>query len=343
VARSKTSAEPEAGFDCRDRAARRLRRPIAAALAAAALTLPAGLAGVAAAATGGAPTPAGSPPPPPSPTGAPAAEAPSAGILSLISARTAPHKSFYYGFRYPHLSFAIGSTQPQNDLRIDVLNAAGEVIKTFYRNDVAPDATTRVRWDGTTAAGRPARNGRYRFRILPQGEDRPARRSLLRSIRRARRRASTSSAAISLGFSLYGYAFPLLAAHSFGGPSGRFGAPRSGHTHQGQDVMAACGAPVVAARGGRVQYSGRQSAAGNYIVVDGRDSGFDMVYMHLLEPSPLKAGVTVRTGQPIGLVGRTGDATACHLHFELWTAPGWYEGGSPIDPLPFLRRWDRYS
>ena len=57
----------------------------------------------------------------------------------------------------------------------------------------------------------------------------------------------------------------------------------------------------------------------------------------------LKTGEPVRTGQPIGIVGDTGDATACHLHFELWGAPGWYEGGSPVDPLPFLKKWDAYS
>jgi murein DD-endopeptidase MepM/ murein hydrolase activator NlpD len=53
--------------------------------------------------------------------------------------------------------------------------------------------------------------------------------------------------------------------------------------------------------------------------------------------------MTVRTGEPIGAVGSTGSSTACHLHFELWTAPGWYEGGSPIDPLALLRKWDSYS
>ena len=46
------------------------------------------------------------------------------------------------------------------------------------------------------------------------------------------------------------------------------------------------------------------------------------------------------TGQPIGFVGRTGDATACHLHFEMWPAPGWYTGGSAVDPLPSLKAWD---
>jgi murein DD-endopeptidase MepM/ murein hydrolase activator NlpD len=49
------------------------------------------------------------------------------------------------------------------------------------------------------------------------------------------------------------------------------------------------------------------------------------------------------TGQIIGAVGRTGDATACHLHFEMWSAPGWLTGGQPFDPLAFLKAWDVYS
>jgi murein DD-endopeptidase MepM/ murein hydrolase activator NlpD len=51
----------------------------------------------------------------------------------------------------------------------------------------------------------------------------------------------------------------------------------------------------------------------------------------------------VRTGQPIGFVGDTGDADGCHLHFEMWSGPGWYTGGSPFDPLPSLQAWDRVS
>ena len=84
-------------------------------------------------------------------------------------------------------------------------------------------------------------------------------------------------------------------------------------------------------------------AAGNYVVIDGKGTHARLLYAHLAEPSPLLTGEPVRTGQPIGIVGDTGDATACHLHFEIWTAPGWYEGGSPIDPLPYLEKWDRYS
>jgi murein DD-endopeptidase MepM/ murein hydrolase activator NlpD len=206
-------------------------------------------------------------------------------------------------------------------------------VKSFYRNDIAPETPDSVRWDGTTADGRPAPNGHYSFRIVPQAGGRVARRAS----------SSASSQPLSLSFDLYGYAFPILGAHDYGGAAGRFGTARSGHTHEGQDVMVACGTPLIAARGGRVQYSGYQGAAGNYIVIDGKGTSFDMAYMHLLEPSPLRAGMTVRTGEPIGIVGQTGDATACHLHFEIWTAPGWYEGGSPIDPLPYLEAWDAYS
>jgi murein DD-endopeptidase MepM/ murein hydrolase activator NlpD len=298
---------------------------IAAAIAL--LTCFAGAAG--AATTGGAGTP-GSTPAKGSPTGAPSSS-PSAGPLTLVSAQTTPRKSFYFGYRYPRLSFTIGSSQPANDLRIDVINSSGEIIKTFYREDVAPNIAASIRWDGTTNEGRPAPNGRYSFRISPQGATAPV-----------ARKASTSTT-LSLGFDFYGYAFPVLGAHDYGSEGARFGAGRSGHTHQGQDVMAACNTPLVAARGGRVQMSTWDDAAGNYVVIDGKGTKYDFMYAHLAEPSPLQEGETVRTGQPIGVVGTTGSSTACHLHFEMWDAPGWYEGGSPFDPLAYLQKWDRYS
>jgi murein DD-endopeptidase MepM/ murein hydrolase activator NlpD len=286
----------------------------------------------AAATTGGAGTPGAAPTAKGSPSGSPAS-APSAGALTLLAGETSPRKSFYFGYRYPKLTYTIGSSQAENDLRIDVVNSAGEVVKTFYRENVAPNVAAKVRWDGTTNEGRPASNGRYSFRISPQSAvtETPA------------ARKATASTALSLGFAFYGYAFPILGAHEFGMGAGRFGAARSGHTHQGQDVMAACGTPLVAARGGTVQYAGYEGNAGNYIVIDGRGTPDDFMYAHLAEPSPLHTGETVRTGQPIGIVGDTGDAQGCHLHFEMWGAPGWYEGGSPFDPLPYLEKWDAYS
>jgi len=303
----------------------------------AAIALAASLTSAASAETGGAPTPSGSGPPPPSPVGSPAAGGPSAGNLTLAFAKASPRKSFYYGVRYPSLRYAINSDQPRNDLRIDVVDSEGEAVTSFYRNDVEPNVLESIRWDGKASTRRPAPNGRYAFRVRPQSGG--------KAVRPLRRRASASSESkpVSLNFTIYGYAFPVLGRHDFGDSGAHFGAGRSGHTHQGQDVMARCGLPLVAARGGRVRFNGYQGAAGNYLVIDGRATGFDTAYMHLREPSPLKAGKNVRTGQPIGVVGRTGNASACHLHFEIWTAPGWYEGGSPIDPFPFLKRWDRYS
>ena len=134
------------------------------------------------------------------------------------------------------------------------------------------------------------------------------------------------------------HVFPVQGKHDFGGAQSKFGTGRSGHAHQGHDIFAACGTPIVAARGGTVRWKAFQSRAGNYLVVQ-TDEG-DHVYMHLQAPALVGKGAPVATGQLLGHVGQTGAASACHLHFELWTAPGWYEGGSPVDPLPSLRAWD---
>ena len=54
-------------------------------------------------------------------------------------------------------------------------------------------------------------------------------------------------------------------------------------------------------------------------------------------------GDRVRTGEPIGRVGKTGNARSefCQLHFELW--PRGYCDSAPADPLGALRAWDRFS
>ncbi|MEX2023984.1 MAG: M23 family metallopeptidase [Thermoleophilaceae bacterium] len=138
-----------------------------------------------------------------------------------------------------------------------------------------------------------------------------------------------------------GHVFPVRGRHDFGGAGARFGTGRGSRSHQGQDIFARCGTPLVAARGGRVQLRDYHPAAGHYIVIDGARTGLDYAYMHLVSRSPFRVGDGVRTGQRIGSVGDSGNAHGCHLHFELWSAPGWYEGGRPIDPLRALRVWDR--
>ena len=91
--------------------------------------------------------------------------------------------------------------------------------------------------------------------------------------------------------------------------------------------------------GGKVKHVAFQERAGNYVVIAAAD-GFDHAYMHLAKPSPLVKGAQVGTGDPVGAVGDTGRASGCHLHFEMWKAPGWYTGGAPVDPLPHLKAWD---
>jgi murein DD-endopeptidase MepM/ murein hydrolase activator NlpD len=107
-------------------------------------------------------------------------------------------------------------------------------------------------------------------------------------------------------------------------------------------VLAACGTPLVAARGGKVLGAGYGGGGGNYVAIPAAGSSCDYVYMHLRDTPLVKEGKRVYTGQPIGFVGRTGDASACHLHFELWQGP-WFSGGRTVDPLTTLRGWDRLS
>jgi murein DD-endopeptidase MepM/ murein hydrolase activator NlpD len=141
-------------------------------------------------------------------------------------------------------------------------------------------------------------------------------------------------------FSFVGAIFPARGRHDYGDEANSFGAGRAGHIHQGQDVLAKCGTPLVAAVGGVVRTRARQANAGNYVVIDDPITKQSYVYAHLRQPAFVRHGMRVTAGEPIGVVGQTGDATTCHLHFELWTAPGWYAGGEPIDPLPTLKQWD---
>jgi murein DD-endopeptidase MepM/ murein hydrolase activator NlpD len=132
--------------------------------------------------------------------------------------------------------------------------------------------------------------------------------------------------------------FPIKGAHDLGrSPANRFG---GGRGHDGQDMFADCGTPVVASQGGKVRKAGFHPVGGNFIVLTEKDTGLDAVYMHLAHTPRLRAHETVETDQRIGSVGDTGNADGCHLHFELWTAPGWYRGGAPFDPLPRLQNWD---
>jgi murein DD-endopeptidase MepM/ murein hydrolase activator NlpD len=134
--------------------------------------------------------------------------------------------------------------------------------------------------------------------------------------------------------------FPVRGAFSFGGADSRFGAARSGHVHQGQDIAAAGGLPVVSPRAGTVHWVAYQAGGAGYYVVVRADDGPDYVFMHLEKGSTIVTeGQHVAAGQQLGRVGSTGESTGPHLHFEIWP-DGWQEPGSqPVDPLPKLEAW----
>ncbi len=135
--------------------------------------------------------------------------------------------------------------------------------------------------------------------------------------------------------------FPVQGPFNFGGPDARFGVGRPGHIHQGQDIVADEGTPVVTPHAGTVYWVAYQASGAGYYVVVAGDDGRDYVFMHLQEGSTaVVKGQPVLAGQRIGLVGHTGDASGPHLHFEIWVN-GWWasKASTPIDPLPDLQAW----
>ena len=139
-----------------------------------------------------------------------------------------------------------------------------------------------------------------------------------------------------------GGAFPVAGAHTFAGAEGRFGAGRPGRTHEGQDIMATEGTPIVAPLAGTVRFVDNQpSGAGQYLVL-AADDGRTFFFAHMVDGSvPVAKDARVAAGQQIGQVGSTGRVSGSHLHFEIWEG-GWRDlGGRPIDPMPQLLAWDR--
>jgi biotin carboxyl carrier protein len=137
--------------------------------------------------------------------------------------------------------------------------------------------------------------------------------------------------------------FPVAGAHSFGGADGRFGSGRAGHEHQGQDVLAAEGTPVVAPLAGTIIARDYQaSAAGFYLAMDAAD-GRSFFFAHCQQDTfAVTVGQAVAVGQQLCRVGQTGDASGPHLHFEIWIG-GWRrdKASAPIDPLAQLQAWDK--
>jgi murein DD-endopeptidase MepM/ murein hydrolase activator NlpD len=137
--------------------------------------------------------------------------------------------------------------------------------------------------------------------------------------------------------------FPVAGAHTYGGADARFGSGRAGHEHQGQDVPAAEGTPVLAPLAGTVIARDYQaSGAGFYVAMDAAD-GRSFFFAHCQQDTfAVTVGQAVAAGRQLCRVGHTGDATGPHLHFEIWIG-GWRRDASshPVDPLAQLQAWDK--
>ncbi|MBD0290098.1 MAG: M23 family metallopeptidase [Thermoleophilia bacterium] len=145
--------------------------------------------------------------------------------------------------------------------------------------------------------------------------------------------------------------FPVIGPVTY---TNDFGAPRGDRRHQGNDIMAARRAPVVAVERGRVEIPS-WSRSDCALIVHGR-SGTDYWYLHLnndVGPGNdnrggcgrgtsyargLANGERVRAGELVGYVGDSGDANGIspHLHFELHP-----NGGRAVSPYRWLTRAPR--
>jgi murein DD-endopeptidase MepM/ murein hydrolase activator NlpD len=268
------------------------------------------------------------PKPEPKPKDSPTATD-SGGHPLLATFGVGSSRVYLYG-RAARVSFQINDRAPTVTVRLVVLSATtGEKVRTIALGEQTTGVAHSYRFTGREGGELSA--GRYRIRVRARDG---AGNGLVRN--------AGTSAVDEIG--VFPYRFPLKGNFTYGDPGSRFGAPRSGHKHQGQDISAPEGTQVRATRGGVVETVAYQAGgAGNYIVIDGAGEGRDYVYMHLQTGSTrVRVGQRVATGERIASVGNTGASFGAHLHFEIWQGQ-WWGGGEPTDPYPFLRRWDRWS
>lgn len=124
-----------------------------------------------------------------------------------------------------------------------------------------------------------------------------------------------------------------------GGVSQRFGENPGTYAefglagHEGLDLSAPIGTPVMAAHDGVMQVRLGSPSYGNYATVTGTDVG--TLYAHL---SSVTAPTTVRAGDIVGYVGNTGRSTGPHLHFGVRPVPADVANGYKgwVDPEPYI-------
>lgn len=135
------------------------------------------------------------------------------------------------------------------------------------------------------------------------------------------------------------YKFPVAgkgnaAVGSFWGMDRDGGARK----HEGIDIFAKKGTPVVAITDGSVSYAGERGIGGKQVWLRDGLFGKSLYYAHL-DGIAVEEGQNVKEGDTIGFVGNTGNArfTPAHLHF------GIYRFGGAVDPLPYVFSTEKIS
>ncbi len=132
-----------------------------------------------------------------------------------------------------------------------------------------------------------------------------------------------------------GAVFPVRGPVNYTDTFGAYRADMPNHRHEGNDIFAKMGTPIVAVLAGTIRYSTLGIGGNNAHLTDARGDYF--YYAHMVRfAAGLKSGDHVAKGQVIGYVGETGDAagTSPHCHFEIHP-----DGGPAVDPFPYLEAW----
>lgn len=153
-------------------------------------------------------------------------------------------------------------------------------------------------------------------------------------------RLQVESLAAGSAIAVKGFLFPVAAPHKF---SNDFGNPRMvgtpfEHSHQGTDIFADHGAPIVASERGVITRVGTDRLGGTKLWLVGQ-SGTRYYYAHMSAYAPGMAdGLLVEAGALVGFVGNSGNArgTTPHLHFEVHP-----QGGPAVNPYFLLRAADK--
>ncbi|MCE7067959.1 M23 family metallopeptidase [Dyadobacter sp. CY326] len=127
--------------------------------------------------------------------------------------------------------------------------------------------------------------------------------------------------------------FPV-SGHGISSVMSFWGADRDGgiRSHEGVDIRAKRGTPVVAAQNGFITQTGTNNLGGKVVFLSSLSSPYSLYYAHL-DSQLVSVGERVVVGDTLGLVGNTGNAitTAPHLHFGIYA-----RGSGAVNPLPFI-------